>query len=145
MAVLSKGTKLLIGDDDDPIAWTAIPGVTGIQVPAPTKDEHDVSDLDSTDKEYIAGLGDSGEITFTMNLKSKASGSGFAEAQELLEAANVSGDLTNFKVTLPAPFSKSYIFTAFVKTFQPNAQVNAAVTADVTLRISGSVTREVAP
>lgn len=145
MAVHTKDTKLFIGDDDDPIAWTAIPGVTGIQVPAPTKDEIEVSDLDSTDKEYIAGLGDSGEITFTMNLKAKASGSGFAEAQELLEAANVSGDLTNFKVTLPAPFNKSYIFTAFVKTFQPNAQVNAAVTADVTLRISGSVTREVAP
>lgn len=144
MAVHTKGTKLYIGDGGDPVQWTAIPGVTGIQVPAPVKGEIEVSDLDSTDKEYIAGLGDSGEMSFSLNLKKKSSGAGFDAAQEQLEAANVSEELTQFKITLPAPISKSYIFSAFVKSFQPNAQVNAALTADVTLRISGSVTREAA-
>lgn len=144
MAVSSQGTKLYIGDGGDPVVWTAIPGVQGAPVPAPTRDEIETSDLDSGDKEFIPGLGDSGEVAYTINIKKNVGGSGFHAAQELLEEALESGDLTPFKITLPGGLNKSYLFTAFVKTFQVTTQTNAQITANLTLRVSGKVTREVA-
>lgn len=143
MAVHSKGTKLFIGNDDDPIAWTAIPGVTGVPVPAVSVGEINTSDLDSEWEEYIEDLKDGGEINFTLNLKRKTTGAGFHEAQEALEDAAGAG-AKNFKITLPAPFSKSYTFKALVKTFQPDAQLKAALSASVTLRLTGPVARSTA-
>lgn len=139
--LLSKGTVIKVGDGADPEVFTTITGATGFTVPAEISDEIEVTDLESEAKEYIAGLGDAGEFSFQLNLKRKATGSGYIAIQETLESYAGDGELHNFQIVLPAPFSVTYAFAAFVKAFQPNAQVNSALTATVTLRVSGAVTR----
>jgi len=141
--VHSKGTKLAIGTDADPPVFTNIPGVTGFTLPAPVKGEIEVTDLDSTAKEYIGDLPDNSEISFQLNLKKKSSGTGFHAAQEALEAAADDDELYPFRATLPAPISKTYTFMAIVKSFVPNAATGTQLTATVTIKPSGAVTRGV--
>ncbi|API58862.1 hypothetical protein BSL82_05675 [Tardibacter chloracetimidivorans] len=145
MALLSKGTLLKLGDGSTPTeVFTAIPGVQNITVPAVVLDDHEVTDLDSTAKEYIAGLGDAGEFSFQLVLKKAAAGNGYHAQQAALESYVGDGELHNFQVVLPAPFSTTYEFAAFVKSFTPSSATNAAITATVTLRVSGDVTKTVA-
>ena len=143
-ALLSKGTALKIGDGDTPEEYTTIEGVQSFTVPAVTLDDIEVTDLQSEAKEYIGGLGDAGDLSFTLVLKTAETGNGYEAGQALLESYVGDGLTHNFQVVLPAPFNTTYGFAAFVKQFQPEANTNQALTASVTLRISGAVTKTVA-
>ena len=95
--------------------------------------------FDSTAKEYLASLPDSGEVTFSMNFV------GSNAQQQGLRTDLRAGTLRNFKIivkddTVEAACT-TITFAAIVKDLSGfSGGVNAALTAKCTLKLSGSAT-----
>lgn len=94
--------------------------------------EIDVTNLDSTAKEFRLGLVDPGQFTFEVDYDAANVG------HIALRAKQVSGVLSNFKLTLPD--ATVVTFGAFVKKFSLGGGVDAVAKTSVDLRISGAVT-----
>lgn len=106
-----------------------------IGMPGGTKAELDVTNLGSTSKEFIAGLGDNGEATLGFHSDQVNVG------QQVLRSSKAgSGNIAStFVWTLPN--GKTRTFLAFVKQFgEPQTGVDGVVTSSATLRITGDVT-----
>lgn len=137
---LSNGTVVAI--ETAPAVFGTIGGVEGFALPAAIRDEIEVTALDSTAREYILDLPDSGETTFTLFIRDGVTGTDFSANQELLEDAAFSGDVQTFRVTLPASVGgKSYTVDGLVKQFQVTTNTRAAITASCTIRFTGAVAR----
>src|SRR5687767_6528523 len=67
-AIGTAGTKLLRGDGAGPEVFTVIAEIISFSGPTESAKQIDVTSMDSTAREYIAGLRDSGEISFDCNL-----------------------------------------------------------------------------
>ena len=134
-----------VGDGATTEVFAAIPGIVGVpSFPALVSDDIEVSALDSAAKEFIIGLGDAGNTEFQLNLRKKASGSGYIAIQAQLEGYANDGLPHNFKliVNFGVTMIRTYSWAAFVKSFVPGAPgVNSQVTASVTLRNTGAVVR----
>jgi hypothetical protein len=119
-----------------------IGGVEGLALPAVMNDETEVTALDSTAREYLLTLPDSGESTFTLYIRDGITGTDFSANQELLEDAAFNRTVERFRVTLPPSVGgKSYAVDGLVKQFQVTANSMQAITATVTIRYTGPVTR----
>jgi hypothetical protein len=94
--------------------------------------EIDVTNLDSIAKEFRLGLTDPGQFTFEIDYDSANAG------HIALRARQVSGVLSNFKLTLPN--ATVIAFSAYVKKFSLGGGVDAVAKTSVDLRISGAVT-----
>ena len=94
--------------------------------------EIDVTNLDSIAKEFRLGLVDPGQFTFEIDYNSSNAG------HVALRSKQVSGLLSNFKLTLPD--STVITFNAYVKKFSLGGGVDAVAKTQVDLRISGPVT-----
>lgn len=94
--------------------------------------EIDVSNLDSVAKEFRLGLTDPGQ--FAINIDYDNSNAGHVA----LRAKQVSGLLSNFKLTLPN--TNVITFTGFVKKFSLAGAVDAVAKTSVDIRISGPIT-----
>lgn len=94
--------------------------------------EIDVTNLDSTAKEFRLGLTDPGQ--FTLNIDYDSANAGHVA----LRAKQVSGLLSNFKLTLPN--TNVVTFTGFVKKFSLAGGVDAVAKTAVDIRVSGAVT-----
>jgi hypothetical protein len=95
--------------------------------------EIDVTNLDSTGKEYLLGLVDGGNVQIEVDLDN----SDLGQAKLLL--AYQSGNSKAFKLTLPNGAVAS--FTAFVKQYPVSLGVDQAVKrGGITLRVTGAVT-----
>lgn len=94
--------------------------------------EIDVTNLASVAKEFVLGLVDSGQFTFEIDYDSDSAG------HVALRSKQVSGVLSNFKMTLPD--ATVITFNAYVKKFSLAGGVDAVVRSSVDLRISGAVT-----
>ena len=139
---LATKVSLEVGDGAGTEVFAAVPGIVGIPgFPALEYPEIEVTALDSTGAEFITGLGDGGEVTFTLNMRKAASGGGWLAVQAQLQGYHGDGALHNFKAKIGSPVTKVHAFAAFVKTFRLGAaSANSAITAEVVLRVSGAVT-----
>jgi len=95
--------------------------------------EIDVSNFDSTAKEYILGLLDPGHITFECDDYSADAG------QVALQAHQNSSAIANFKHVLPNLDTRT--FSGFVKKFAMTSAVDQVAKRQAEIRISGSVTK----
>jgi hypothetical protein len=95
--------------------------------------ELDRTNLDSTAKEFILGLTDPGQLTFNIDYDGSNAG------HIALRARQVSGVLTNFKLTLPAS-TGVVTFNGLVKKFSLAGGVDALLKTAVDIRISGAIT-----
>ncbi|SFB02699.1 Phage tail tube protein, TTP [Collimonas sp. OK607] len=93
--------------------------------------EIDVTNLDSIAKEFRLGLTDPGQFTFEIDYDSDNAG------HIALRARQISGTLSNFKLTLPN--ATVITFSAYVKKFSLGGGVDAVAKTAVDLRISGAV------
>jgi hypothetical protein len=116
-----------------PVTWTNINNLktfTGFDGEA---SEIDVTNLSSTAKEYRLGLVDNGKFSIEVDYDGADNG------QIACKAAQVSGALKNFKLTLPD--THTYSFAAFVKKVPLSGGVDQVVKiSTIDLRISGAVT-----
>ena len=94
--------------------------------------EIDVTNLDSTAKEFRLGLTDPGQ--FTINIDYDNSNAGHIA----LRSKQVSGILSNFKLTLPN--TNVITFSGFVKKFALAGGVDAVAKTSCDIRISGAIT-----
>lgn len=139
MAVGSHGTLLKIGDGATPTeAFTTIGEVKDITGPPQTTDTEEVTNHDSQGwKEYIATLQDGGDITFDINYTG-------AVSQRSLRTDQANKTKRNFQIVLPLETPETLEFSAYVTSFSYNAPVSGALTASITLKVTGAVTSDAA-
>lgn len=119
-----------------PSAWIKVGNIKTIKPSGSTSDDIDVTDLDSTAKEFKTGLADPGTIALDNFCLDSDVG------QAAMLAAFNSQALKSFKVTYPSGSTPVRTFSASVKKFPDigEASINGVVSGSIELRRSGSVT-----
>jgi len=134
--ISSQGVTISRGDAASPEVFTVLAAVADYSGPSADQPELDVSDLSSTAKEFIAGLIDNGEVTLSLHWQPDN-----ATHVTMLSDFDA-GTISNWRVTWSdASPAKTWTFPAFVKSFVPTASVDSPLSGDVTLRVTGAVTR----
>ncbi len=132
-----KGTLLKIGNGASSETFNSILEVRTISGPNLDTEFVDATHLESPDnfREQKPSFKVAGDVTFQCNFLPDD-----ATTQALLQTNYDAQTLTNFELTF-ASFSKKWSFAAYVKSFGPSADPGEMLTIDVTLAISGKVTR----
>lgn len=133
-AVLGSGATLQLGSGASPQVYTTIAEVLRCGPIGSTNPEVDVTNLDSTAKEYIAGLADGNTVEFEMNWLVGNT------QQTQLRTDAAAGNTANLRMVWPTSPNTSAKFDFVVLTFEmgettPEQQVTAMVSG----RISGSI------
>ena len=128
----STGLTITAAGTATPVTFAAIVNCKSFSGFVGSASEIDVTNLDSTAKEFRLGLVDSGNLTLELDYKSTET------SHIALRTKQVSGVLTNFKLVLPD--ATSITFNAFVKKFSLSGGVDEVAKASVDLRITGAVT-----
>lgn len=138
----AKGTLLKRGDGGSPTeAFATIGGITTLTPPNMTAEQIEVSSHDSGGyREFISSFKDSGECTFEMFWDDDD-----AQHEGLLD--DFEGNIKrNFKIYFPTQTTQEvWAFAGYVTAFEVNSSFDAALTASVTIKVSGQVTRHVTP
>lgn len=143
---LSQGTILRVQSNDPPASptYVVVGGVEGFTLPGIAREDIEVTALDSTAREFIGDLPDTGESSFTLMLRRGTTGTDYAAGQQRLEALAISGTVVNFQVDLPATATTTaarYTVQGYVKAFQVTAQVRDALKANCTIKFTGAPTK----
>lgn len=135
MAFSSFGTLLKRGDGATPTeVFTTVAEVKDIKGFNASLSTEEVTYQGATAAEFVAGVVDYGEVSFDLN---------FDPAGTTHDG--LFDDLTgkvkrNFKMVMTDTGGAEYAFAAYVTKFELNAPVKGALTASLTLKISGAVT-----
>jgi hypothetical protein len=136
-ATSGSGLKLQRGDGATPTeGFTTVGEVTNVSGPDETVEQIDVTSYDSTAREFIAALPDSGEVTFEMNLI------GSNAQQQGLRTDLRAGTVRNFKLIMkdkPLETDCTRVtFAAIVKALSPAfGGVDEANKLSCTLKVTG--------
>lgn len=115
-----------------PLSWTKVENLVSFNGFDGQASELDVTDLDSTAKEFMLGLQDWGTFSFDVNRDFNDAG------QQAVDAAKRAGAQKAFKLTLPN--GKTKTFNGYVKNSPLEGGVDQVLkTSGVTLRITGDV------
>lgn len=127
----TTGKTIVAAGTATPVTFTPIGNMKDFSGFDGAASEIDVTNLDSTAKEFRLGLVDPGQFTINIDYDSANAG------HIALRAKQVSGVLSSFKLTLPN--AQVVTFTGFVKKFSLAGGVDAVAKTSVDIRISGSV------
>lgn len=134
--VKTQGTKLQLAGTASPITYTNTANVTSISGLGGQKGDIDITNFDSTAKEFLTGLEDPGQVQVEINYSPSDT------TQDTLWDLKESGALRTWRIRLSGTSPFNYFqFTATVQQFQVNFQTDDVVRATVTLRVSGSIAR----
>lgn len=133
-ATTSQGVKLQRGDGAMTEVFTTIAEIHQFTGPQQSSKQIQVTSLDSTAQEYIAGLRDGGQVAFDMNYVPSD-----VPQQGLLTDLG-SGHASNYKLLLTdgATTPTAIAFKAIVISHQIKGQVDDRIMASVSLKISGT-------
>ncbi len=136
-ALSAFGTLLKIGDGASSETFTTIAEVTDIGGPELALEIAEVTSHSSTNgwKEKIGALLDGGQVSFSINYIPTNSTHNNTNG---LIADMVARTLRNFTLTFPQ--ATVWSFSALVVGFSPTEPIDNALTADITLEISGQPT-----
>jgi hypothetical protein len=119
-----------------PFSYTTIPEVMGIGGPTASFDLVDSTSMESTlsTREFIAGLRDSGELTFEINfLPGNTVHTG-------LRDDNLNRTKRQFQLLFPDSPVVTYTFAGFVSGFELNVPIDDRRIVNVTIKITGTIT-----
>lgn len=134
LAVATQGTKLYIGDSGSPNAFQQIPDVTNIpSFGASERPRIDVSNMDSTVREFRYGLADTGAVEFEINF---VPDNAVHHAMELAAENNTQKSL---KVELSD--GTTYEGVGYFEAFAKSAEVDNVYKASITFKWSGAPTK----
>lgn len=138
-AISSFGTLLKIGDGAPTEAFTTIAEVMDISGPSLAQGTVEVTSQAATARyrEFIATLKDGGEISFDINYITT---DGTHDPTTGLLNDFEDGTLRNFQLVFPDTGSTTWTIPSIVTGFEPSAPVDGALTASVTLKVSGQPT-----
>lgn len=115
---------------------TVVGNITQISIPGPVKTEIDVTDFASVAAEFLPGLADYGEVTFSGWYNDADAGQTIVRADAFDITAGTKAWTIGFVTQ-----AKGFSFNAWVKSFVPTAGgPNAAYDFTATLRVTGAVT-----
>jgi predicted secreted protein len=139
MATAGFGTLLKIGDGGTPETFTTIAEVQNISGPGLKMETVDVTSHSSTGawRQKVATLLDAGDVTFDV-LFSPTAPTHSQTSGLLRDMKNRTA--RNFTLTFPNVGATVWTFPAYVTGFEPGEPVDGALTASVTLTISGAPT-----
>jgi hypothetical protein len=125
------------GGTATPSAWTKVGQLSDIKGSSDSSPDIEVTDLDSTTKEYVQGLPDTGNVT--ANCYCVDADTGLAA----MEAAFDAKALKTFKVTYPSGATPIRTFNGYVKSFPKigDASKDGVVTGSIEIKRSGTVTK----
>ena len=142
--LIATGAELLIGDAATTEVFTLTPGVVGIpSFPKADPAVIEVTALDSTAVEKITGLVDTGQFSFTINVRRKATGTGYLAQQQVVEGYAGDGIRRGFRLIVKtgATTLRTYNWFGFVKSFVLSApSANSAITATVEVENTSAIT-----
>ena len=135
MAVFrGTGTTFYRGDGASPEVFTAVGDVVSIAGPEISKEEIEVTALDSTAKEFISALDDPGEVTLLVNWNPQ-------DAQHVLLRSDAEGNTArNYRIIWSDVSSTQVNFNGQVMVFSLNTESASATQANLRLKITGALT-----
>lgn len=116
------------------IGATTIGEVVSIGGVSIATDAIDVTTLASTMKEFIPGLQDAGEVTIGVNFYTSDTG------QLALKTAALNKTTDTYIITFPSTIGATWTFSGFITAYGTGEISNEAVTAEITVKITGSPT-----
>lgn len=133
-AILGKNATLQLGSGASPQVYTTIAEVMRVGPIGSTNPEVDVTNLDSTAREYIAGLADGLNVEFECNFVVNNT------QQQSLRTSQEAGSTVHLKLVWNSSPQASAAFNFVLLDFQvgettPDAQVSLRISG----RISGSI------
>lgn len=133
----TTGLTYTSGGTFTPTAWIKVGQLTGIKGTSDTSPDLDVTDLDSTTKEYIQGLPDTG--TISADIYCVDSDTGLAAVEAAFDARATK----SFKVTYPSGSTPVRTFSGYVKSFPKvgDSSKDGIVTGSIEIKRSGVVTK----
>lgn len=133
-AIPAQGTNFYIGDVGSPEGFVAVPEVRTIGGPNEARSTRDVTDLDSSAREFKLNLKDAGEVTLGIfYIPTNA-------AHAALRNSFNNGTLRRFRLEYADSIATYHDFSAYVTGWARTIDVDSDVTADVTLKITGDIT-----
>jgi predicted secreted protein len=139
---IGYGTRLEYQDGSN---WTLVGKVSDINGPSMSRDTVDITHQQSSGgyKQFLAGLADGGEVTFTINLD--PTDSTHNQTAGLLSLFSET-TARNWRIITPvgtgtAGQYHAYTFSALVTGFEMKFPVEDKISADVTLKVAGAVTQ----
>jgi len=116
--------------------WEALANIKSITGPGMTRNTIDVTSLDTAGgyRTFIAGFRDPGTIALNMIYT--------RDSYELMKTDFESDTLQNYQIVLPDDDTTSLAFEGLVQELPLTIPTDDAVTADVTIKISGQVSLE---
>lgn len=131
-ALTSQGITLGIGSGS-PISYDSIGEIKTFTGPGGAGQVIDVTDLDSLAMEKIMGLPDEGQLSFDIHYLPE-------DTQHIaLRTARDNQTLTSFRITFTDSGGTTWTFSGYVTGFALTGGVNAALTASVTIEITGTI------
>lgn len=131
-AVVAKGTVFKRGDGASSEAFTALAEMNNIGLPNRSRPMIDVTDLDSTAREFVPGLLDSGEVTMSMNFT--------RDTYIDMETDLLSDSSVNYQIVFPDTGETTIDFAGYVQDLSGAAPgPDEKVSVDVTFKITGAI------
>jgi hypothetical protein len=132
-AILAQGTKFAVSADGSPPSFSDIPEIRTIGGPDGSAPTIDVTDLDSTAREYVLGLKDEG--SFSLGIMYIPQNSVHAQ----LRSAWANRTRLQFRVTFTDSTTTVWEFDGFVTGFSQQAAVDTVIEATVGIKITGAI------
>jgi len=134
--IKTQGTKLQIEKAGSPNEFADIGQVSGITgFRSGEAVEINVTDFDSSAQEFLMGLKDEGTLNFNLNYDPDDT------QHELLETHRTNQTLADFKIQLAAGTNNFFSFSGYVQSFALNLEADDAVRGEVSIRVSGAITK----
>jgi hypothetical protein len=126
---------------NSPTDYISLGEIFNITPPAATVDQIDVTHMQSPDRrrEFISGLIDGGECSFEMNYIPGSVGD--TELHEILELAV--GVSRRRQCRIRYPNGVTHTFNAELQNYEPSVPTDDKMTATVTFKVTGAITRGV--
>lgn len=129
----TTGKTVTAAGNATPLTWVKIKNLISFSGFDGQAGELDVTDMDSTAKEFLLGLQDFGTFSFDVNKDFTDAG------QVALDAAKQASSVKSFKLTLPN--GRTATFSAYPKNSPLSGGVDAVLkSSGIQLRITGGVT-----
>jgi predicted secreted protein len=137
-ALLGYGSVFEIISDSSPDLYVALAEVKSITPPSADVDQVEVTHMQSPGRyrEFVSGLIDSGEASFEMNFIP-----GSTSDQRIFELLNLpTGVSRRRSCRISYPNGRTWTFDGEITGYEPDIPFDDAMTATVTLKVSGAVT-----
>jgi hypothetical protein len=127
------GTQLQVGSTASPLGYATIKGVEGFTGPTGSKPDIDVTAIDDTATQYVAGVPDYGSVSFDLFWDPAET-----SHQELYVAFQTVGGLKYFKIICADTGDAVITFSGEVKGWEWDFSKGAAAKVKTTVKLSGS-------